>query len=577
VPRRVESVITAHVALPPASAEALCGTAFVGAHSFALELPLTGALDLGRGADADVQLVSSGVSRVHARMTMTGERAIVEDLGSRNGTFVNRAHVVAPVDVGHGDEIGIGDARFALLRKSALPADVVPVLVRRAFLDRVNAEIARGARPFVFVLQLPDRWYEIAAARELCGRLAKTAHIGLYADHILAFAVRAPKDEGLTIQASSRRALRLAAIETLGGTSDDAAPDADADELLNAALKALLSAIEDEEPAREQPIVLDPAMQLLHEEARRIAASPIAVLLVGETGVGKEIFARAIHQGSGRTGPLVALNAAALPEQLLESELFGHEKGAFSGAAGAKAGLIEAAHGGTLFLDEIGELPMPMQAKLLRVLEDHTVRRVGATTERKIDVRVVAATNCDLEQCVAEKRFRQDLLFRLNGCTLFIPPLRERTREIARLAEVFLSRAAAQMNAPQLRLTPEAVQRLEHHAWPGNVRELRNVIERAAALCARTGEAIAPSHLPTHLGQPQGQAASARPHARSTVPVPADAPAAAVRDAVRDLERERIVEALRKTGGNQTQAAEILGLPRRTLAYKMARLGIRTK
>jgi DNA-binding NtrC family response regulator len=567
VARRVESAITDHVALPPPNAEALCGTASVGGRSFALELPLTGPIELGRGADADVQLVGSGVSRAHARLTMKGERAIVVDLGSRNGTFVNRVPLEGSKEIGHGDEIAIGDARFALLRRSALPADVVPVLVRRAFLARVDADIATGARPCVFVLQLPERWYEIPAARDLCAKLAKTAAIGMYADHILAFAVGAPKDEALTIQASSRRALRLAAIDTLSGFSDRTG-DGGAEELLKTALEALLSAIEDEESTREQPVVADPAMQRLHDEARRIAASPITVLLVGETGAGKEIFARAIHQASGRAGPLVSVNTAALPEQLLESELFGHEKGAFSGAAGAKAGLIEAANGGTLFLDEIGELPMAMQAKLLRVLEDHAVRRVGATSERKVDVRVIAATNCDLDQCVAEKRFRQDLFFRLNGCTLVVPPLRERPAEILRLAEVFLSRAAAQMNAPQLRLAPEAAQALEAHAWPGNVRELRNVIERAAALCARTGEVIAPEHLPDSVRTAPRSALSIGPAALSD---------GAVRDEVRDLERQRIVEALQKTGGNQTQAAEMLGLPRRTLAYKMARLGIRAK
>jgi DNA-binding NtrC family response regulator len=559
--RRPESVITEHLAgITAPSAEALCATAFVGEHSFTVELPLIGSVELGRGSDADVQLVSSGVSRAHAMLKMNGDRAALEDLGSRNGTLVNRARAEGAQPVGHGDELGIGDARVALLRRSTLPASVVPTLVRRAFLARIDADIAAGRRPCLFVVQLPERWYEISAVRELLAKLAPTAYSGLYNDHIVAFAVHAPRAEALTIHASSARSLRLAGVEALTGFAAEASGDAE--DLLTAALKALLSAQEDDVPTLEKPVVVDPRMQQLFDEARRVATSPISVLLVGETGVGKEIFARTIHQASGRAGPLVALNTAALPESLLESELFGHEKGAFSGALTAKAGLVEAAHGGTLFLDEIGELPMPMQAKLLRVLEERSVRRIGATNERKVDVRVIAATNCDLEQCVAERRFRRDLLFRLNACTLHIPPLRARKTEIRTLAEGFLSRAAAAIGAPSLRLSPEAVAALESYGWPGNVRELRNVIERAAALCAASGSTILPSHLPDAVRAPEASTSGERAGLD-------------VRGSVRDFERQRIVEALQRTNGNQTQAAELLGLPRRTLAYKMARLGIR--
>jgi DNA-binding NtrC family response regulator len=571
VTRREESIITEHRAAPAVrEGDALCATAFVDEHSFTLELPLGSAIDIGRGTDADVQLVSGGVSRAHARLTLRGVEAVVTDLGSRNGTFVNRARVAGEQVVGHGDEISIGDGRLVLYRKSALPAGVIPVLVRAAFLERLDLEIAQGRRPSVFVIQLPDRWYEIGPARDLLDKLATTASCGVYNDHIVAFAMSAPPNEARTILAASTRTLRHAGIDTSCGFAHE--KSGGGEDLLEAALHALLRAEDDDAETAEQPIVVDPSMLALYDEARRVAKSPITVLLVGETGSGKEVFARAIHFASGRSGPLVCVNTAALPEQLLESELFGHEKGAFSGAAGAKAGLIEQAHGGTLFLDEIGELPMPMQAKLLRVLEDRIVRRVGATTERKVDVRVVAATNADLEESVREKRFRQDLLFRLNACTLQIPPLRERKGEIRRLAEVFLTRAAASMGAPQLRFAPETLAALERHAWPGNVRELRNVVERAAALCASTGEPIGTSHLPQSVREGVKSYTSIAPP--SAVP---SARSDDVRDSLREFERAQIVDALQKCNGNQTQAAELLGLPRRTLAYKMQRLGIRAK
>ena len=579
--KRDESVVTEHRPVTAVvGSEPLCGTAFVGQQSFAFELPSHGAIELGRGAEADLQLVGSGISRAHARLSMRGDRADLHDLESRNGTLLNRAPLAAPANVGHGDEIGIGDARIILLRKSTLPVGVVPVLVRLAFVDRLDRDIAEQKRPTVFVLQLPERWYEIEAAREVVTKLSSSPIVvGFYNDHVLAFAVHAPKAEALSLVASTTRTLRISGVDASAGVASDTVGDGEV--LLTSSLKALLLAQDDEAETAQTPIVTTPSMVRLYEEARHLALSPITVLLYGETGVGKEVFARTIHRASGRTGPLVAINTAALPEQLLESELFGHERGAFSGANTAKAGLIESAHGGTLFLDEIGELPLTMQAKLLRVLEERSVRRVGAMNERKVDVRVIAATNCDLEQLVAEKRFRQDLLFRLNGSMLTIPPLRERREEIPRLAELFLVRAAASMRAPQVRLTKEAVDVLERHWWPGNVRELRNVIERAVALCSPAGEPILPKHLPPSLRGETSRAASLPPMARNAASM---APSIGtgtgsedVRDSVRDYERVRILAALDEAGGNQTKAAEMLGLPRRTLAYKMARLGIVTK
>jgi two-component system response regulator AtoC len=305
-------------------------------------------------------------------------------------------------------------------------------------------------------------------------------------------------------------------------------------------------------------VVASPAMRDLHALARRVAASAAPVLLLGETGVGKEVVAERIHAWSPRAEmPYVKVNCGNLTESLVEAELFGHERGAFTGAVAARAGLIEAAEGGTLFLDEVGELPPTMQTRLLRVLEDGEVRRVGATKGRRVDVRFVAATNRDLEAEVAGGRFRADLFYRLNGFALEIPPLRERVEEIVPLALRFARKARAQLGLPgEPELDPSARAWLERHPWPGNIRELRNTMDRAALLADRGP--IRAEHLP---------AATRRGSALPPASTPAPAPIAEA--AGGEGERQRIVEALERCVGNQTRAAKLLGVSRRTLVTKM--------
>ncbi|MBA3392886.1 MAG: sigma 54-interacting transcriptional regulator, partial [Deltaproteobacteria bacterium] len=243
-------------------------------------------------------------------------------------------------------------------------------------------------------------------------------------------------------------------------------------------------------------VVRDPQMIALHQMIDRVAGSDVTVLLLGETGVGKEVIAETLHQRSPRAdGPLVRINCAALPEQLLEGELFGHERGAFTGADKAKAGLIESAEGGTLFLDEVGEIPLSTQVKLLRVLEERKVLRLGARSPTAVDVRIIAATNRDLEADVAAGTFRQDLFFRLHVFPLEIPPLRDRASEIEPLAAVFIASLCEQMHRrSRPRLSASAVAALQAYAWPGNIRELRNVVHRALLLCH--GDVISDAHLP---------------------------------------------------------------------------------
>ena len=299
--------------------------------------------------------------------------------------------------------------------------------------------------------------------------------------------------------------------------------------------------------ARESPHGAMARAELLLE---RVATGDIAVLLTGETGVGKEVFAERLHAKSKRAArPLLRLNCGGFTETLLDSELFGHEKGSFTGADKAKPGLLENADGGSVFLDEIGELPLGLQARLLRVLQDKKVQRIGALEPRAIDVRFISATNRDLAAEVAAGRFRQDLYYRLNGVTIWIPPLRERIPEIATLARQFLAEANA-----TLKLSRGALARLEQHPWPGNIRELRNVIERAALIC--THDEITEDDL-------QLAPAADSPAASGSLHADVDA-----------LEKRRILEALEACGGNQTRAAQKLGISRGTLLSRLKQYGI---
>jgi transcriptional regulator with PAS, ATPase and Fis domain len=312
------------------------------------------------------------------------------------------------------------------------------------------------------------------------------------------------------------------------------------------------------EPPREL-VIAAPGMREVHATIARVAAGDISVLLLGETGVGKQVCAEQVHRQSPRRDrPMLELNCGALTESLLESELFGHERGAFSGAVAAKRGLLETADGGTVFLDEVGELPAATQVKLLRVLEERAVRPVGGLVARPIDVRFVAATNRDLE-ADSGKTFRADLYYRLAGVTITIPPLRERGEELEPLARGLIAAACARSRRPALALADDALAALRAHAWPGNVRELRNVIDRAVLLCA--GATIELSHLPDKLRA-----------APSSAPLPA-APGWWQPDAAAQ-ERARIVAALESAGGNQGRAAELLGMSRRTLLNRLDELSI---
>lgn len=294
-----------------------------------------------------------------------------------------------------------------------------------------------------------------------------------------------------------------------------------------------------------------------------LRGSPANVLIRGESGTGKDVVARAIHaRGPRRSSPFIAVNCTALPESLVESELFGHERGAFTDAREAKRGLFELAHGGTLFLDEVGDMPRTGQAKLLQVMETHTLRRVGGIRDIPVDVHVIAATHRDLEAAVADGSFREDLFYRLNVVPILVPPLRERRDDVAPLAHHFLDLLVKELRIPARHLTPDALRALEGHDWPGNARQLRNVLERILLL--QDNDVIDLGSLPAEI---RGGADGAPPPSGAFL-LPADGVD------LEAVEQDLIQQALERCGGNKSQAARLLGLTRDTLRYRVEKYGM---
>ncbi len=324
--------------------------------------------------------------------------------------------------------------------------------------------------------------------------------------------------------------------------------------------------IQDARPWRRTLVGHCTLIERLAEAISLIAERRSTILITGETGTGKEVVAKAIHEASGRKGSLISLNCTALPESLLEAELFGHTKGAFTGAQHARSGRFEAAHKGTIFLDEIGDMPLDLQAKLLRVLQEREIQRLGSSESIPIDVRVIAATNADLLSKVEDGRFREDLYFRLNVVPIHLPPLRERNGDIPLLAQHFVEKLCRIEELPTKRLTSAAITRLEQHHWPGNIRELENTIERAIALSGRREELLPGDFLlPVNFKKPSAQATEL-----STMILPDSG--LDFEEIIAGIERNMIEQALHRTNGNKSAAADLLRLKRTTLGAKMRTL-----
>ena len=523
---------------------------------------------VGRRAPADIIVDDASLSRLHAKFVWEDDGVWLEDLGSTNGSTANDKKVSKALLV-PGDTVKLGAVPVRVHALHA-PAPAEPILQNDEFEDRLRARVeAQPAQPVVLALAMDgqrqpiDAW--VAALRTA---LLGEEDLGFYTAGGLAIAGvdRADLEARLAI-AVRRDDLRI------GLASYPA--DADSVDELFARVHRLLDLTTAGEPLltpqhypHEQSathVVASASMRGVYAQVDRVAATRAPVLLVGETGVGKELVAREIHERSDRRGgPMKALNCGAIPSTLQESLLFGHERGAFTGADKRMPGIFEQAEGGTVFLDEIGELPAETQAALLRTLETGRVVRLGSTEEIVVDVRIISATHRDLEGMTQEGRFRQDLLYRLNTVMIGVPPLRERAEEIRPLVALFL-RKAASSGGRGTRFSERALAAFEKYRWPGNVRELRNVVDRAVIMALR--DEIDIGELPAPIVHGPGPADSVRqPTGQGTL-----------RDQLKAFESQLILDALAQCGNNKTRAAEYLGIPVRTLSHKIQALGLKAK
>jgi two-component system, NtrC family, response regulator AtoC len=549
-----------------------------GDSSWIYPLPPTGVVSIGRTPDADLPLNDETASRNHAKIMTADGQVRLHDLDSYNGTFVNGERVEGTRLLLSGDVVTLGELTLILHAQPAVRETrqiLDPPALRQRLLEEVDRAL-RYQRPLTllgFLLPPSGARDEVAAA--IAAELRLIDLVGWVGSQLVVAMPELEVDpvalgERLAALAGGAR-VGLAVCphdgcdaDTLAATVQAAAAAARPGQVAAAAAAARELTIGD-----RTIVIADPAMARLFDLIRRLATSDLPILILGETGAGKEGAALAVHHGSTRArGPFVTLNCAAIAETLVESELFGHERGAFTGAVAAKAGKLEAAHGGTLFLDEIGELGASLQAKLLRALEQKRITRLGDVREREIDIRIVAATNRSLEEEVKAGRFRQDLFFRLGAATVVLPPLRDRPREIPMLARRFLEEACARSGREPPALSVATMQKLTAHAWPGNVRELRNTMEYLAATVSE--DTIEPWHLPERIAAVEVDEAEAQ----------RDAPAGKVgsfrplADEVRELEQLRMCQALEAAGGVQVRAAALIGMPLRTFAMKVKQHGI---
>ena len=529
-----------------------------------------GEVVIGRVATCDIAIDHDAVSRRHAIVRRRGDHISIEDLRSRNGTLVNGVPTEQPRRLAAGDVITVGPLT-AVLATSTAARNSRQIATISELEDRLDSEVDRAHRYHRPLALVMARFYGAADAmtmhvERLGSHLRRMDLLAEYsADEI---AIVLPEADRAAAEVVAARVAQAGGLKVHVGIAAFPSDGASPGELVSAARERLrgIRASRPSEPNApsvatalgRSVVVADPQMKQVFELAKRVATSNITVLVVGETGTGKEVVAEAVHRFSPRAkGAYVRLNCAALPESLVEAELFGHEKGAFTGAVGVKNGFFEVASGGTLFLDEVGELPAATQAKLLRVLEHRRIVRVGGTTEIAVDVRLICATNRDLEAEVRRGRFREDLYFRISAFVIPIPPLRDRRGEIAQLAQQFARELAGELGYSSGSVTDEALAILSAHDWPGNVRELRNVIERAVVMSG-TGK-IEPDHLPDRVRE-----RASRGGTMTSMLGPLD-----VRQRVAVVERDAVVQALEANKGNQTQAARQLGISRFALIRLM--------
>lgn len=567
---------------------------FEGSASHLFRLPLNGEVIIGRAQDADIRLNDPTASRKHACLSIQDGEIRIRDLESHNGTRVNDEQVALPRILISGDTIAICNATLVLQRQRLARRSRVAAEFSQ-FRQRLEEEIERAERYqrlltlVVFELSDPslDRGRALAVLMDDLRLIDLPAWEG--ASRLLLLMPEIPQS---AVQETVERLLiRLLPLAPSGraGFAIFLSDGTDGDTLIAGARAAAIAATpgsvlgaRDLKSVRklgeDSLFIADPAMFSVYELVEQLAKSDIPVLIHGETGTGKDLVARALHYWSPRSSlPLVTLNSATVQDSLAESQLFGHVKGAFSGATSAQAGILESAGSGTVFLDEIGEISLAVQAKLLRAIEARKLRPVGSNVERPFDARLVVATNRDLEREVQAGRFRQDLYYRLNVGIVELPPLRRRKRELLILARAFLQAACRRLGRTDPGLTDPVMERLQEYAWPGNVRELKNVMEFLASTVTEPAAEL--WHLPPSLRDFQ------------SIPPEADEPSEVVTksdsvttlprrprslpDEMRVLEIQRIQQELKETNGSVSQAAVRLNMPIRTVYHKIKLYGLK--
>jgi DNA-binding NtrC family response regulator len=556
------------------------------------DISLGEVLLLGRSTEVRINVEDSMVSRIHAQIERRADGVWVHDRGSSNGTWVNGKRADSRTRVKPGDEVKLGSTVMAVVESTAIPRYRRSVIdedeLMERFLFEVERSVARGI-PLGLISIRPDelgvsreaaraRLKDVTGPEHLIGKgmpgellvvvpegsSRATEQLLLHLLSTLKPDERRPRGVGVAIFPRDGEAMEDLLESARGEARRCWSPRSVAFPQRHAtSADHILTGVPgvSEEPDPDAGCVTrDGAMRRVVNLATKVASADVPVLLTGETGVGKEVLARYIHDASPRSsGPFVKVHCAALPPSLIEAELFGHERGAFTGAEKERVGFFESANGGTLVLDEITEMPGGLQVKLLRFLDDYTVHRVGRSTDVRLDVRVLALTNRDVQEEVGEGNFREDLYYRLSTFVLLVPPLRSRPADISLLAEYFLLRTARRMGVDAPKASEEFHAKLREHVWPGNVRELRNVVEAAVIQCE--DGLLQPDLLPPHMG---------RKLVRKSEP-----PAPEGIDTVRQkAEVEEIRKALEATGGNQTHAARILGISRRTLWSKIRKYKI---
>ena len=566
---------------------------FQGDSSRMVPLRSDGEVVIGRDAGAEVVIQDGSVSRRHARLTLVDGLATISDLQSQNGTRINGESITGSRPLVSGDVLTFGTVAVSFQTSSRRPAPR-EFLSLTVLQEHASTEIERSSRfqrPLAMLainLGLAGRVDRVAIAHILEPRLRLLDSIAWSASDQLLLVQPETDASGARIAADSLLALlQRVAPQACAGIASWPDDGSDVDTLIGSARSAAIAAEPggvadaDRSPSTRTVgdrvlVVADPAMSRVYALIERLAKTDLTVLVYGETGTGKELATTALHVWSARAGgPLVSLNCAAITESIVERELFGHEKGAFSGAVATQKGLLEAADKGTVFLDEVGELSLSIQAKLLRVLETKRLTRIGDVKEREIDIRIVAATNRDLEAAVEAGTFRRDLYFRMCGATLWLPPLRDRRRELPLLAHRFLSEAGTRAARGDLVLSSPALHVLSSYDWPGNVRELKNVIDYLVATA--TDDVISAEQVTARLRQTRSTRPPALPEAREVEQPPPSVEVAAsepttfrpLDEEIRDLEKRRIGEALVAFGGNQTRAAEAISMPLRTFVNKV--------